>query len=72
MPICKMWVEGNFEGWRGDTIFTLCNGQIWQQALWACHWHWAYRPEVAIVQTSGGYKMVVEGVEGSIYVKRLK
>ena len=65
-------IDGEFEGWQGDTIFKLCNGHIWQQASWAWHWHWAYRPEVVIVHTSGGYKMVVEGVEGSIYVKRLK
>ena len=65
-------INGTFTGWEGDTAFALSNGQVWQQASYAYCYHYAYWPEVLIVQTSGGCKMVVEGVEGSIYVKRLK
>ena len=25
-------IEGDFNGWDGETIFKLANGQIWQQA----------------------------------------
>lgn len=28
-------IEGTFQGWRGDTIFKLTNGQIWQQSSYA-------------------------------------
>lgn len=28
-------IEGEFEGWDGDTIFELENGQIWQQSSYA-------------------------------------
>jgi len=65
-------IKGEFTGWHGDTVFVLSNGQIWQQASYAYLYHYAYWPEVVIVQASGGYKMVVEGVRGSIYVKRVK
>lgn len=65
-------INGTFTGWEGDTAFTLSNGQVWQQASYAYCYHYAYWPEVLIVQTPGGYKMVVEEVEDSIYVKRLK
>lgn len=65
-------IEGEFEGWEGDTIFRLTNGQIWQQSQYAYRYHYAYRPGVIIVKTNSGYKMTVDGVSGSIFVKRLK
>lgn len=65
-------IEGTFEGWDGETIFKLDNGQIWQQATYAYTYHYAYRPKVYIVKSYGAYKMVVEGVSGSIFVRRLK
>lgn len=65
-------IDGEFQGWDGETIFKLANGQIWQQASYAYHYHYAYSPEVTIYQTSQGYKMKVEGVEETILVRRLK
>jgi len=65
-------IDGVFEGWDGDTIFKLENGQIWQQSSYAYTYHYAYRPKVIIYRTSGGYKMKVEGVDETIYVIRLK
>lgn len=26
-------IEGDFTGWSGNTVFTLANGQVWQQRL---------------------------------------
>jgi len=65
-------IDGEFEGWDGDTVFKLANGQIWEQASYAYTYHYAYRPEVIIFLTAGGYKMKVEGVTDTIYVRRLK
>jgi hypothetical protein len=65
-------IEGTFNGWSGDTIFKLTNGQIWQQASYAYSYHYAYRPEVVIYKAGSGYKMKVEGVDDAINVKRLK
>jgi hypothetical protein len=65
-------IEGDFNGWDGETIFKLANGQIWQQAEYDYEYEYAYRPEVLIYNTAGGYKMKVEGMEDTIFVKRLK
>jgi len=65
-------IDGEFEGWDGETVFKLTNGQIWQQTSYSYTYHYAYVPKVFIYKTTGGYKMTVEGVRGSIYVKRLK
>ena len=65
-------IDGNFEGWDGETIFKLENGQIWQQSSYAYKYSYKYRPKVLIYKTKSGYKMKVEGVEETIYVKRIK
>lgn len=65
-------ISGEFEGWDGDTVFKLTNGQIWQQSSYAYTYHYAYRPEVLIYSTNGGCKLKVDGVDDSIFVKRLK
>lgn len=65
-------IEGDFEGWDGETIFKLDNGQIWQQASYAYTYHYAYRPEVVIYRSDSGYRMRVENVSDTIAVKRLK
>jgi len=65
-------IEGTFEGWSGETVFKLTNGQIWQQSSYSYTYHYAYRPEVLIYSAGGGCKMKVDGVSDSISVKRLK
>ena len=62
--------DGTFEGWTGETIFKLCNNQIWQQASYA--YHYAYRPRVLIYKSSGVYIMRVEEFDDAIAVVRLK
>jgi len=34
-PAIESRVDGEFEGWDGETIFPLTNGQIWQQVQYA-------------------------------------
>lgn len=71
--VIKSQIDGTFEGWTGDTIFPLTNGQIWQQSSYAYTYHYAYRPEV-LIYSSGGlqYKMKVDGVSATVAVKRIK
>lgn len=61
-------IDGTFEGWSGDTVFELCNGQVWVQSGYAYTYHYAYRPDVTLVQTTAGWVMSVEGVSDSISV----
>lgn len=64
-------IEGDFEGWTGETIWKMDNYQIWQQAAYAYNYHYAYRPKVIIYPVDGGWKMKVEGSSAEVRVKRL-
>jgi hypothetical protein len=65
-------IDGNFEGWEGDTIFPLCSGQVWQQASFGFRYHFAFRPDVLIYNVRGAYYMQVEGMDEAIRVRRLR
>jgi len=69
--IIKTQIDGEFEGWEGETIFKMKNGQIWQQSSYAYLYHYAYSPEVMIYKTSSGYVMKVEGVDKTINVLQI-
>ena len=65
-------IDGEFEGWEGETIVKLINGQIWQQSEYHYHYHYAYMPDVAIFRSGTGYKMLVEGVDKPVRVMQLR
>lgn len=65
-------VDGKFNGWKGETIVKLENGQIWQQAEYTYRYRYRYRPDVLIYKSGSSYKMMVEGVDKAVRVKRLK
>ncbi len=71
-PAIESTISGDIEGWDGDTIFKLDNGQIWQQAAYDYTYFYAYRPEVTIYQTSAGCRMKVEDETETVLVKRIK
>lgn len=65
-------IDGEFEGWEGETIFKLTNGQIWQQTDFQIQIAIKLMPKVLIYNTGSNFKMQVEGIEKSITVIRLK
>lgn len=65
-------IDGDFEGWDGDTIFKLSNGQIWQQTDSAYSYHYSFMPDVIIYPSGSVWKMKVEGADDTITVTRLK
>jgi hypothetical protein len=71
-PAVESSISGEFEGWSGETIFKLENGQIWQQAEYDYDYDYEYNPDVTIYQTTGGCRMKVEGDDETIIVKRIK
>jgi hypothetical protein len=72
-PAIETQIDGDFEGWEGETIYKLRNGQIWQQASYHYHYHYAYAPEVTIYSTSSGCAMrVSDDYDEPISVRRLK
>lgn len=64
---------GEFTGWDGDTLFTLENGQVWQQIQnGRLAWR-ATNPVVTIERGFfGSYVLSVEGVNRTVRVKRIK
>lgn len=70
--VIESQIEGDFNGWEGETLFKLTNGQIWQQAEYDYEYEYAFQPEVTIYKTAAGYKMKVEGMDDEILVRRVK
>lgn len=65
---------GEFKGWRGNTTFTLENGQVWQQAdtkeMYAKK---LVNPAVRLTYSSlAGWRLQVEGYGSWVKVKRVK
>jgi len=65
-------IQDEFEGWDGETVFTLDTGNVLQQASYAYTYHYAYRPEVLVLVANGCYRLMVDGVEETISVVVLK
>lgn len=70
--IIESQIDGDFNGWEGETIIRLTNGQIWQQSSYHYEYHYAFMPKVLIYKTGGAYKAKVDGTETSVSVIRLK
>lgn len=70
--IIESSIDGDFNGWEGDTIFKLMNGQIWQQSSYDYTYYYAFMPNVVIYKSGALYKMKVDGVDSDIYVKRIR
>jgi len=64
-------IDGAFEGWRGQTIVKLTNGQVWQQAEYKYEYRYAYRPDVTMSGSSGLATMHVAGMN-PVRVRRLR
>lgn len=65
-------VDGTFNGWEGETIVKLTNGQIWQQIEYFYEYHYAYMPNVIIYSSGGTYKMKVDGTSRAVGVRQLR
>ena len=65
-------IDGTFEGWTGDTVFKLMNGQIWKQSSYNYTYSYKYSPAILIYKSGGSCKLKVDGVDGEVSVDRLK
>lgn len=70
--VIESQIDGEFEGWEGETIVKLMNGQIWIQTEYYYEYSYAYMPEVLIYQSGGGWNMKVEGVNKAVGVEQLR
>lgn len=65
-------IDGEFNGWDGETIFKMMNGTIWQQASYDYTYHYAYMPDVIIYKKGSTYYMKVEDVADEIAVTQIR
>lgn len=68
--IVQATIISDFDGWSGDTVFELDNGEIWRQNEYDNHHSYSYRPKVIIYSTGFTYRMFVEGK--NIEVERIQ
>lgn len=67
--VIESQIDGEFNGWDGNTRYKLTNGQEWQQTEYHYCYKYAYRPDVMIYQIGGKSMMYVDGTQAT--VKRL-
>ncbi|HRN48707.1 MAG TPA: hypothetical protein PKW69_11795 [Niabella sp.] len=70
--VIETQIDGDFEGWEGETIFKMMDGSIWQQSSYDYTYHYAYSPNVIIYSKGGQTFMKVEDVDDEIAVKRIR
>jgi hypothetical protein len=70
--VVETQVDGEFNGWEGETIIKLMNGQVWKQTEYHYEYHYAYMPKVLVYPSGGGHKMKVDGSSKAIGVQRLR
>ena len=69
----KARIVGEFDGWTGDTVFRLDNGQIWKQRLRGRYDASNERADVVIDKNwMGFYRLTVVSSSRSVGVKRIK
>jgi len=66
----KSVIINEFNGWSGDTIFELQNGQTWKQDKYQYKYFYVYRPKATIIKIGSNHIIIVKGK--SIRVKRIK
>lgn len=65
-------VDGTWEGWNGDTIVRLMNGQVWEQSGLELSLSLKLNPDVTILKKGGRFYMLVEGEDKPVWVTRLR
>ena len=66
-------IIGQFDGWTGDTVFRLENGQVWRQSGNGFLKVSMNNPKVTIEKAVfGGFRLSVEGYNSRVKVKRVQ
>lgn len=65
MTLC---VEGEWNGWDGDTVVELSDGSEWKQDEYLYEYRYAYRPTATVNSRN---EMHVEGMSRPVRVRRL-
>ena len=70
-PPIETTIDGSFEGWEGDTIVQLSNGDIWQQNDYKYKYMYVYYPDVLIYLDGNRCILVIIEEGEGVSVKKL-
>jgi len=65
-------ITGTFTGWKGNTLFKLDNGQVWQQTDSGTYETRLENPPVVIKRLGFGYLLTLTGHGATVFVKRVQ
>jgi hypothetical protein len=70
--IIESRIDGDFDGWEGETIVKLINGQVWIQTDGKYKYKYKSSPRVTIIKLGRSFEMLVDGLDVRVKVERLK
>ncbi len=65
-------IVGSFSGFAYQNQYELSNGEVWEQTDYYYYYRSLFRPRVHIWGHYGDYRMVVEGIDASVGVRRIR
>jgi hypothetical protein len=65
-------IASDFNGFKRDNLYRLANGQIWEQVDFAIRVGVRFRPDVLIYENRRKWRMLVEGMNETIEVRRVR
>ena len=67
--VIESQIDGAFEGWNGERVYKLRNGQTWAQSAYKYEYKYEYSPNAIVYDGNSGTTMQVAGT--SARVKRV-
>lgn len=64
-------LEGEFDGYDQDKVFTFINGQKWQQSRYKYKYKYKYRPGVKLWKDDSRYYLEFDCMDEMIEVRRI-
>ena len=65
------YIEDDFEGWDGDTIYKLDDGSEWELVSYTYSYTYSYRPKAVIWRDGGSYYLEVAGMSNKQKVREV-
>jgi len=66
--ILRTRIQGHYNGWEGNNIYKLANGNVLKQMTYQYQNHYSYSPEAIVISYSGAYFLLVDGVNETVGV----